>query len=75
MRGRDALVNCSACGRKVPRSKAVSYIKSFVFSTDLRTADDVKLFEKRKMYYCPSCGKSLGIYERKKKMAMSKYNR
>ncbi|MEM3555805.1 MAG: hypothetical protein QXF56_03765 [Candidatus Micrarchaeia archaeon] len=75
MRGRDRMVICGACGRRIPRSKAVKYERSTVFSTDLKTADDVKFIERRKFYYCPSCGKSLGIYERKKKMAMAKYNR
>lgn len=75
MRGRDKMVICSACGRRIPRSKAVKYERSMVFSTDLKTGDDVKLMERRKFYYCPSCGKSLGIYERKKRMAMAKYNR
>jgi len=75
MRGRDHMVVCGACGRRLPRGKAVTYERSMVFSTDLKTADDVKLMERRKFYYCPSCGKSLGIYERKKRRAMAKYNR
>jgi len=76
-RGRDRLINCDACGRRVPRGKAVSYERRIVYSTDMRSADDVKVFESRKMNYCPSCGKSLGIYEKKKRMMqrrMSKYN-
>ena len=77
-RGRDKLINCDACGRRMPRGKAVSYDRSVVYSTDMRSKDDVKYFEKRKMHYCPSCGKSLGIYEKKKQQMqrrMSKYNR
>ncbi|QLJ52321.1 MAG: 30S ribosomal protein S26e [Candidatus Fermentimicrarchaeum limneticum] len=75
MRGRDHMVICVACGRRLPRGKAVTYERSIIFSTDLKTADDVKLIERRKSYYCPSCGKSLGIYEKKKRRAMAKYNR
>ncbi len=74
-RGKGEIVNCEACGRRVPREKAVAYSRSIVYSTDLKTADDVKYFERRKAYYCPSCGKSLGIYEKKKRQAMRKYNR
>jgi len=74
MKGREKLVICASCGRRVPRSKAVTYVRGVVFSTDLKTADDIKVFEKRKEYYCPSCGKHRKIYEKKKRL-MSKYNR
>lgn len=75
MRGRANLVNCSSCGRRVPRGKAVTYGRAVVYSTELRTADDIKVFERRKEYYCPSCGKHRHIYEKKKQMMMRKYNR
>jgi predicted RNA-binding Zn-ribbon protein involved in translation (DUF1610 family) len=74
MKGREKLVICASCGRRVPRSKAVTYVRGVMFSTDLKTADDIKVFEKRKEYYCPSCGKHRKIYEKKKRL-MSKYNR
>ncbi|MDO8340147.1 MAG: hypothetical protein Q7T16_05835 [Candidatus Burarchaeum sp.] len=73
-RGRDRLITCTSCGRTLPRGKAVSYERRVVFSTDLRTADDVKYFDTREEHYCPSCGKSKGIYEKKKRQAMQKYN-
>ncbi len=65
-RGRERLINCDACGRRIPRDKAISFERSTVYSTDLKTADDVRTFIRRENHYCPSCGKSLGIYEKKK---------
>lgn len=71
-RGRATLVKCSSCGRNVPRTKAVVDYKPIVYSTDLRSEGDIRYVEKRKVYYCVSCGKSLGVYERKKKRMMKK---
>lgn len=69
MRGKEESVRCENCGRSIPRSKAVSFEKNIKFSTDLHNANDVRFFEKRKIYYCISCAKHLGIFE-KKKMAL-----
>lgn len=69
MRGREELVTCDNCGRKVPRNKAVVYEKTIAFSTDLHMPGDVKFFEKKKVYYCISCAKHLGIFEKKKAFA------
>jgi ribosomal protein S26 len=68
-RGKTTLVRCGGCGRSVPRTKAVSDLKPIVYSTELRNANDIRCMIKRKIYYCVSCGKSLGVYERKKKRA------
>ena len=73
-KGREKLVRCSSCGRSIPRDKAVVYERNVSYSTDTRTADDIKYFERRKVHYCPSCGKHLRIYEKKKKRMMKKYN-
>ncbi|MGC9037111.1 MAG: hypothetical protein ACP5GD_00195 [Candidatus Micrarchaeia archaeon] len=72
MRGREELVTCDNCGRKVPRSKAVAYEKVVSFSTDLHTSNDVRFFERKKVYYCISCAKHLGIFEKKKALANRK---
>ena len=72
MRGKESLVICESCGRKVPRSKAVSIEKSISFSTDTKTANDVRFFEKRKIYYCISCAKHRGIFEMKKRQAIAR---
>ncbi len=66
MRGRETTVKCDNCGRIVPKNKAVAVEKPIVFSTDMRTGNDIKFFEKRKVYYCISCAKHLGIFEKKK---------
>ncbi|BCS91381.1 MAG: hypothetical protein ARM1_0838 [Candidatus Micrarchaeota archaeon] len=67
MRGRETIVICDACGRKIPRNKAVAVEKpiNLGVSGDL---GNVRLFEKRKVYYCISCAKHRGIFEMKKRM-------
>jgi ribosomal protein S26 len=72
LRGKETQVICESCGRKVPRNKAVSLEKSISFSTDMKTANDVRFFERRKVYYCISCGKHRHIFEIKKRRAMAK---
>ena len=74
-RGRERLLNCSACGRRVPRDKAVQFNKTTVFSTDMKTADDVTMFSRVMNHYCPSCAKSLRIYEKKKRLAQNRSER
>jgi ribosomal protein S26 len=70
MRGKETLVICDSCGRKVPRNKAVSFDKSVSFNTELKTGNDVRYFGKRKVYYCISCAKHRKIFEKKKRIAM-----
>jgi predicted RNA-binding Zn-ribbon protein involved in translation (DUF1610 family) len=66
---------CAGCGRRVRRNKSVRYDGRVVYSTELRSADDIKVFNTQTAYYCPSCGKHRHIYEKKKRQAMKKYNR
>ncbi|HQT45120.1 MAG TPA: hypothetical protein PLO51_04020 [Candidatus Micrarchaeota archaeon] len=68
-RGRERLINCDSCGARVPRDKAVSIYRSTIYSTDLKTADDVRTSISREFHYCPSCGKHKRIYEKKKEQA------
>ncbi len=70
MRGKDTLVNCESCGRKVPRNKAVIDEKAISFNTGLQNVNDVRFFERRKIYYCISCAKHRGIFEKKKRRAI-----
>jgi ribosomal protein S26 len=56
----------------VPRSKAVSIEKAISFSTDTKTVNDVRFFERRKIYYCISCAKHRGIFEMKKRQAIAR---
>ncbi len=69
MRGRETAITCDSCGRKVPRNKAVAYEKAISFSTELHTANDVRFFERRRVYYCISCAKHRGIFEKLKEQA------
>ncbi len=68
-RGRDRLLTCESCRRQVPRNKAVELEKKNIFSTDLRTADNVVAISTRTVYYCISCAKHRKIFEKKKRMA------
>ena len=74
-RGRERLVNCDSCGRRMPRDKCCTYNRIAVYSTDLKTADDVRLTSHHENHYCPSCAKSKGIYEKKKRQAERKSER
>ena len=47
-RGKTTLVRCNGCGRSVSRSKAVVDFRPVVYSTDLRSADDLRYMEKGK---------------------------
>ncbi|MGC8572178.1 MAG: hypothetical protein ACP5RI_01230 [Candidatus Micrarchaeia archaeon] len=75
MRGKEILVVCESCGRKIPRNKAVVYEKAISFNTGNEGTTDLRFFEKRKVYYCISCAKHRGIFEKKKREAIEKANR
>jgi ribosomal protein S26 len=68
VRGSIKLVNCASCGRRVPRDKALAYDRVTVYSTDLKTSDDVRTMLRREMHYCPSCAKHLRLYAKKAEM-------
>ncbi|MCL4391029.1 MAG: hypothetical protein QW194_04015 [Candidatus Micrarchaeaceae archaeon] len=72
MRGKETIVICESCGRKVPRNKAVAFEKAVRFNTELKNANDVRFFEKMKVYYCVSCAKHRGIFEQKKRQAIER---
>lgn len=67
-RGRDRLERCAQCGRTVPRNKAVDDVKRVNYTTDLK-ADNVTFTDFRNVYYCISCAKHRGVFERKKQQA------
>ncbi len=75
LRGRNTLVICDSCGRNIPRNKAVDYEKVINIGTGMNTPKDVRLFEKRKIYYCVSCAKHKKIFEIKKRQAREKAKR
>lgn len=71
LRGREPLVTCDNCGRSMPRNKAVAYEKTIRFGTDPNMGgNNVRFMSKRKIYYCISCAKHRGIFEKKKEEAM-----
>ncbi|MCL5442204.1 MAG: hypothetical protein M1603_00765 [Candidatus Marsarchaeota archaeon] len=72
MRGKETIVICESCGRKIPRNKAVAFEKAVRFNTELKNANDVRFFEKMKVYYCISCAKHRGIFEQKKRQAIER---
>ncbi|MEK6982793.1 MAG: hypothetical protein AABX38_07705 [Candidatus Micrarchaeota archaeon] len=71
-RGRERLENCASCGRRIPRDKAISFSKRNFFSTDLKNADNISLSSVTDVYYCISCAKHRGIFEKKKRMAQKR---
>jgi ribosomal protein S26 len=75
LRGSETSVICESCGRKVPRNKGVVYEKAISFNTGQQAATDVRFFERRKTYYCISCAKHRGIFEKKKREAIDRANR
>jgi ribosomal protein S26 len=68
LRGRETLERCSNCGRTVPRNKAVSDEKVIRYGTDMNNKD-IKFMTRRKVYYCISCAKHKGIFQRKAEQA------
>jgi len=75
LRGRETQVICESCGRKVPRNKGVMFEKAISFSTGMQNANDVRFFERRKVWYCISCAKHRGIFEKLKRQAIDKSKR
>lgn len=70
MRGNETSVICDSCGRKVPRNKGVAYERAISFNTGQQTVTDVRFFERRKQWFCISCAKHRGIFEKKKRHAI-----
>jgi ribosomal protein S26 len=75
LRGSDTSVTCDSCGRKVPRNKAIAYERGVSYSTELKTANDVRFFERRKVHYCISCAKHRGIFEKLKRQSIERSKR
>ena len=69
-RGRERLTSCDACGRTMPRDKTITYSTANTYSTDMKTADDVKSTTYVEKHYCISCAKSKRIFEKLKNRAI-----
>jgi sulfur relay (sulfurtransferase) complex TusBCD TusD component (DsrE family) len=59
----------------MPRNKAVADEKAVRFGTDMKNAQDVRFFERLKVYYCVSCAKHRGIFEKKRRQAIERAKR
>lgn len=68
MRGREPPVRCDNCGRIVPRNKAIVDDKVINLGTDANEGN-IRFLTRRKVYYCISCAKHRGIFEKKKAAA------
>jgi ribosomal protein S26 len=75
LRGKETLVRCESCGRNVPRNKGVMFEKAISFNTGMQNTNDVRFFERRKVWYCISCAKHRGIFEKKKRQAIERSKR
>ena len=49
--------------------------KPVSYNTELKTAQDVRFFERRKMTYCISCAKHRGIFEKLKRQSIERSRR
>ena len=54
----------------MPRDKIITYNRMNVYSTDLKTADDVRTSTHVENHYCISCAKSKRIFEKLKNRAI-----
>ncbi len=64
-RGKDYMVRCDGCGRKVPRFKTFTAYKGMKLDYDI-----IKMVGRKnisitriKAYYCPKCARYLGIVQ------------
>ncbi len=68
-RGKERMVICAKCGKNVRRDKAV-FLEKVVFTNPAERKDiqdeNYTRFFSRELAYCPSCGRHLRIYEKKK---------
>lgn len=61
-RGKESVVTCSFCGRKVPRYKTFTVSKGFrITDPVIKKELDKKTLTSRKMYACPKCARHRGI--------------
>ncbi|MCK4714180.1 MAG: hypothetical protein KAT35_01280 [Candidatus Aenigmarchaeota archaeon] len=74
-RGRETLVNCTYCGRRVPKYKTFSEVRGFRITDPLLKEElggqkgsrrPISLMS-TKMYACPACARHRHIVRRKKR--------
>ena len=71
-RGKEGMVTCGFCGRKVPRYKTFPVVRSFRI-TDPLIKKELGVFGRRtlslaqrKMYACPGCARHRSIVRKKR---------
>ena len=69
-RGRESIIHCSFCGRKVPRYKTFPVIKGFRITDPLikREVSPKQVFlSSQKLYACPACARHRNIVKKKRR--------
>lgn len=64
-RGKDYIIRCDGCGRKVPRFKTFVAYRGFRIDPELERKigkKNVHVFQ-QKMHYCPKCARNIGIVQ------------
>lgn len=69
-RGRETIVTCGFCGRKVPKYKTFSVFRGFritdpLLRGELRNKGSLRLLQS-KMYACPGCARFHHIVRKKR---------
>ena len=71
-RGRESVITCSFCGRKVPKYKTFSVVKGFGITDPMlrrelgnRSREELSLFSS-KMHACPACARHRNIVRKKR---------
>jgi len=68
MRGREHVINCSFCGRLVPKYKTFSVVRGLRITDPVikKALKNSRFFSGQKMYACPSCARFQRIVRKKR---------
>lgn len=67
-RGRESLVTCGFCGRKVPKYKTFPVVRGFRISDPMLRKElgkQLSSFMQNKVYACPGCARHRNIVRKK----------
>jgi len=68
-RGKESVVTCGFCGRKVPRYKTFPVMKGFRITDPIIKKEIGRgnvFFSQQKIYACPACARHRNIVKKKK---------
>ncbi len=68
-RGKESMVTCGFCGRKVPRYKTFPVMKGFRITDPLIKKEIGRnniFFSQQKIYACPACARHRNIVKKKR---------